>query len=222
MIKKMIVTFGITLLFVFTSLAITSCGKSDQKAKKEVKGVEQEHEHGEEGAMEMGEGSEEAGEHEHAGGGGHMKHMDDVVEWLKKELGENYDDDVPPVTEAQMARGEETFKKICAACHGAGGKGDGPAAVAFENKPADFTDPVHSKYYSDAGRLHIIKNGIPGTPMVGLGGTLNDEDIKAVYGYVLSLRRTEGSEEGGHMDGHDHGEAEEQEAESDGHGDHDH
>ena len=35
--------------------------------------------------------------------------------------------------------GAEDFANYCASCHGAGGKGDGPAAADLEKKPADLT-----------------------------------------------------------------------------------
>jgi mono/diheme cytochrome c family protein len=35
--------------------------------------------------------------------------------------------------------GREDFATFCAACHGAGGKGDGPAAAGLDRKPADLT-----------------------------------------------------------------------------------
>ena len=36
-------------------------------------------------------------------------------------------------------KGPDLFHAYCAACHGVGGKGDGPAAVALKTKPADLT-----------------------------------------------------------------------------------
>ena len=36
-------------------------------------------------------------------------------------------------------RGPDLFKAHCAACHGSGGKGNGPAAAALKTKPADLT-----------------------------------------------------------------------------------
>ena len=36
-------------------------------------------------------------------------------------------------------KGPELFRAHCAACHGAGGKGDGPVASALKTKPADLT-----------------------------------------------------------------------------------
>lgn len=66
-----------------------------------------------------------------------------------------------------------------------------------QNQPTSL-DPVHSKYYSDQGRMYIIKKGVQDTPMVGWGAALNEEKIHAVYAYVRSLRTSEGS------DVHDH------------------
>ena len=34
--------------------------------------------------------------------------------------------------------GQRVFRKHCASCHGSGGAGDGPAAAALKNKPADL------------------------------------------------------------------------------------
>jgi mono/diheme cytochrome c family protein len=36
-------------------------------------------------------------------------------------------------------KGPELFRAYCAACHGASGKGDGPAAGALKTKPANLT-----------------------------------------------------------------------------------
>jgi len=42
-----------------------------------------------------------------------------------------------PVTPAQS--GKQMFQAYCASCHGATGKGDGPAATAFKSPPTDLT-----------------------------------------------------------------------------------
>lgn len=180
--KKTKLILGIAILFAIGSTAMTGCGSSGQKNEEEA------HEHEEDQELHEEEGEE--GEHSHSGGE-HMGHMNEVQEWLKTELGDKYNDPVPSATEEQLALGKEIFTKNCVACHGESGKGDGPASAAFEQKPADFTDPEHSKYYSDMGRMHIIKNGVEGTPMVGWEKILSENEILSVYTYVRSLRSAE-------------------------------
>ncbi|WP_149588193.1 c-type cytochrome [Tabrizicola flagellatus] len=43
------------------------------------------------------------------------------------------------VEKERVPTGAEDFATYCAACHGAGGKGDGPAAAGLDRKPADLT-----------------------------------------------------------------------------------
>ena len=46
----------------------------------------------------------------------------------------------PPLSQAEMAQvGQRYFVRYCSACHGAQGRGDGPAAVALQPPPADLT-----------------------------------------------------------------------------------
>lgn len=196
--KKTTLILTTATMFAIGSTAITSCGSQEQDKKEKTHEHAEEHEHYE-GKGVTGD-HQEHGEHSHASGG-HMQHMNEVREWLKKELGEKYDKPVPQATEEQLAMGKEIYTRICASCHGESGKGDGPAAAALEQKPADFTDPAHSKYYSDQGRIYIIKKGIQGTPMVGWERTLNEQEIQSVYAYVRSLRISEETGEQGHTEG---------------------
>lgn len=41
--------------------------------------------------------------------------------------------------EAPTPTGAEDFASYCSGCHGAGGKGDGPAAAGLDRRPADLT-----------------------------------------------------------------------------------
>lgn len=173
----------VALSTVSLTLLLTGCGDADHHDG----GMEGHHEHAD-------------AEHGHADGG-HMQHMDAVRASLKAELEEQYDVPVPAMSEAVIAQGKEIYGRTCVTCHGETGKGDGPASVAFAQKPADFTDPAHSSYYSDQGRIHIIKNGVPSTPMVGWKGILKEDEVQAVYGYIRSLRMTAPSEGGAHAQG---------------------
>jgi mono/diheme cytochrome c family protein len=44
-------------------------------------------------------------------------------------------------TADEYAQGKKLFGDNCQICHGADGKGNGPAASALSPKPANFTDP---------------------------------------------------------------------------------
>lgn len=44
-----------------------------------------------------------------------------------------------PIKQTSSASGEEMYLSYCAACHGNHGKGDGPAAAAMKQPPADLT-----------------------------------------------------------------------------------
>lgn len=48
-------------------------------------------------------------------------------------------------TEESLRLGKALYNQNCAACHGAGGQGDGPAAASLQTKPIDFTKPYMAK-----------------------------------------------------------------------------
>ncbi len=176
--KTTLLTLGTAMLFAITSIATTALASPGEKHAEE-KG-----------------GHQEQGEGDHAGG--HMGQMSDVMQRLKRELGEKYNHPVSAATNEQLAIGKKIYTKSCVACHGESGKGDGPAAAALEQKPADFTDSEHSKIYSDQGRLQIIRKGIQGTPMPGWESAINEEEIQSVHAYIRSLRSPANEGKQGH------------------------
>lgn len=131
--------------------------------------------------------------HDHAASGDHMAQMATTREALRATLGTAYDQPVSGLDDADLASGRALFEGLCVACHGVGGQGDGPAAVGLQPPPADFTDAVHSRTYSDAGRVQVIRKGSPGTAMTPFEGTLSERQILDVYAYVRSLRLDTGT-----------------------------
>lgn len=51
----------------------------------------------------------------------------------------------PAFADEALDQGKADFEKLCAPCHGASGKGDGPQAAHLAKKPADLT-MVTQKY----------------------------------------------------------------------------
>jgi mono/diheme cytochrome c family protein len=129
-------------------------------------------------------GAEEEGE-------GHMARMERVRGELQATLGEAYDAPVPGLDSADAAAGSRLYRRSCETCHGASGKGDGILASGLAMPPADHTDAHHARYYSDAGRMEIIRNGIAGTPMVGFSSQLSEQELLDLYAFVSSLRGDE-------------------------------
>ncbi|HUE19084.1 MAG TPA: CopD family protein, partial [Stellaceae bacterium] len=76
-------------------------------------------------------------------------------------------------TARSVAAGERDFAQNCASCHGAEGKGDGPAAKGMSDPPADLTaDHVYA--HSDGEMFWWIGHGIADTPMPGFSDVLDE------------------------------------------------
>jgi mono/diheme cytochrome c family protein len=80
----------------------------------------------------------------------------------------------PTIKEADAPRtqtfsGDELFKTYCAVCHGPGGKGDGPAAEALKQRPADLTQLSRK----NGGKFPAleVKNYISGMDTVAAHGS---------------------------------------------------
>lgn len=69
---------------------------------------------------------------------------------------------VPDSPEA-IATGAATYQARCAICHGARGKGDGPAAFTLRPRPVDLT--IHVPQHAQGEVEYWIANGVGGTAM---------------------------------------------------------
>jgi len=67
-----------------------------------------------------------------------------------------------PVKTTSPGSGKEMFKSYCAVCHGADGKGDGPAAAELKQKPADLTilAKTHGGTFPDAYVASVLRFGV--------------------------------------------------------------
>ena len=101
---------------------------------------------------------------------------------------------------ADIAKGKETFKMICANCHGEGGKGDGPGGQGLQPPPRDFTKGEfkydankNGKPGEDADLKLVISKGAAefgGSPlMTPWAGALTDADIDNVILVIRSLKK---------------------------------
>ncbi len=101
--------------------------------------------------------------------------------------------------EASLTRGRELYQKQCASCHGAQGRGDGPAAKALPSPPADFLDLEHSAIYGPGEKYWIIGHGTGTTGMPGFADIAPEERWNLVN-FILDLQgaKTPQTHQGGH------------------------
>ncbi len=88
---------------------------------------------------------------------------------------------IPP-TEASLARGRVIYQQHCEVCHGAQGRGDGPAAASLRPPPVDLA--YHVYQHPDGQFFAWFTRGIPGTAMPAFGATLSEEDRWHVLNYI--------------------------------------
>lgn len=81
---------------------------------------------------------------------------------------------------SQYEQGKELFVDNCVVCHGKDGKGDGPGAIAFNPKPANFTDPKFWQGDVEKKIADTIRNGHAPMPAFDL----TPDQIKAVIDYL--------------------------------------
>lgn len=89
------------------------------------------------------------------------------------------------VSTARGEDGKALFDKSCASCHGATGKGDGPAAKAMKTKPSEFSTALKGKSAADV--VKFLKEGKPDQKPPHMKPKLTDEQLEAVAKYAKSL-----------------------------------
>lgn len=127
------------------------------------------------------------GHHHGVESDGHMTAMHQVKVRIPEEYRVMDRTPVTP-TKPSLAKGREIFLKQCAACHGQGGKGDGPAAAGLSTPPANFLDFKHSAIYGPGEKFWLIGNGSPETGMPGFASQLVPLDRWHLVNYILSLQ----------------------------------
>ena len=94
-------------------------------------------------------------------------------------------------TKGDPKAGKVKYDANCIGCHGASGKGDGPAAAALNHKPQDHTNGKVMNALSDKYLFDIIKNGgasMKKAPfMPASNKRLTDQEIWDVVAYIRSL-----------------------------------
>lgn len=91
-----------------------------------------------------------------------------------------------PAAPPRFERGQALYAENCVSCHGASGRGDGPAALGLDPPPIDFTDRARADERSVAALYQVITQGLEGTSMASYA-SLPEEDRWALATYVGAL-----------------------------------
>jgi mono/diheme cytochrome c family protein len=94
-----------------------------------------------------------------------------------------------PLGEAE--RGARVYTERCLACHGPAGLGDGPASIALDPKPRDFTDTTKMHALTDEALVAVITGGGASAGksplMPAWGPTLTEREIRDVAAFVRAF-----------------------------------
>jgi putative copper resistance protein D len=91
-----------------------------------------------------------------------------------------------PYHASSIAAGLALYREHCAACHGAEGAGDGPAAGGLPRRPADLR-AAHTADHTAGDLFWWITHGIPRAGMPGFGGRLGEEQRWDLVNVVRAL-----------------------------------
>ena len=92
-------------------------------------------------------------------------------------------------TPAMIEHGQKLYKTTCAPCHGETGKGDGPAAVAYNPKPRDHTNREYMSKLTDEDIAKVVQFGgaIKNMPLMPSSPQFKGDDLRDLVLYVRSL-----------------------------------
>lgn len=94
-----------------------------------------------------------------------------------------YNVQVSPKSAPDLKRGAGLYAAQCAACHGAAGRGDGPAAKGLDPMPSNFHDLGRMAQRSVYGLYNTVTLGVDGTAMASFA-QLSEEDRWALAFFV--------------------------------------
>ena len=88
-----------------------------------------------------------------------------------------------------VAQGKALYngKGTCFNCHGKDGDGHGPVAAQLDPSPRNFQHQGFWRHRTEGEIFWVIKQGSPGTSMIGFDGQLTDEEIWTIIQYERSF-----------------------------------
>jgi mono/diheme cytochrome c family protein len=91
-----------------------------------------------------------------------------------------------PHSAESIARGKDLFERYCVTCHGATGRGDGPAAALLPARPKDLSALAPPPIFPDGVVAYRIANGK--NLMPAWKSVLSENEIWDALNFIRSLR----------------------------------
>lgn len=91
-----------------------------------------------------------------------------------------------PYAAVSVARGAELYAQHCVACHGAGGRGDGPAAARLPKPAANLTEP-HTALHTAGDIFWWLTHGKPEGGMPGFAAQMSVEERWDVVNFLRAF-----------------------------------
>jgi mono/diheme cytochrome c family protein len=88
------------------------------------------------------------------------------------------------VNETSLALGKKIYERQCLVCHGATGKGDGPAAVHLQKRPSNLSS---SKLWEQSDGALFWKVNEGHRPMPTFKNLMSDEERWPVINYIRTF-----------------------------------
>jgi high-affinity iron transporter len=127
------------------------------------------------------------------GPGGEVAALAGQLRW---QIIKAYDVEVAPARPPDLGQAAALYAAQCATCHGATGRGDGPAGKSLDPRPSNFHDRERMAQRSVYGLYSTITLGVEGTGMAGFR-QLGEEQRWALAFYVANLGAAEADAERG-------------------------
>jgi mono/diheme cytochrome c family protein len=91
-----------------------------------------------------------------------------------------------PPDETNLTSGRQIYQARCAVCHGVEGRGDGPAGVSLNPRPADLR--VHmAAGHTDGQLFYWVSYGFPNTAMPAWHGELTEDQRWQTIDYIRTF-----------------------------------
>ena len=86
------------------------------------------------------------------------------------------------------------YHSYCSVCHGDQGNGQSRARASLNPPPSDFTNPANREAFTRERMIASVREGRPGTAMVGWKTQLSDTQIAAVVDHVRATFMVAGTQ----------------------------